>query len=248
MVEVLTKVAMTDNNIGIWCGNCDKEKPIKAAKKCSACWNYKQRYGIDRPARLYNKPIFCKKCKDNYIRCKGLCFGCYNYQLVNNGKARPRHLRNKTICKNPNCGKPLFGTRRGFCKPCYNYDLARGVDRPLRYTKFLLDDGYFYCKNPNCDKPIKSKKRQGYCSLCFNWQRKYKKDRPRELCPQKIDLGWCDCGEVAKRELEIALGENGKTHMKLILCESCYDLECSVGVEGQTNDLSGVFVAYGRKD
>lgn len=83
-----------------------------------------------------------------------------------------------------------------------------------------------YCENPNCDKPLKVGRNRGTrCHACLNWLRANWEERPREICPQRVTLGWCECGKAARRIVPLGgLGASRRVSVELVLCEDCYDL------------------------
>lgn len=220
------------------CTNCGFKRKIKGKKECVRCWNYEWRNGVKRPpadilpGSRKNPFAFCRWCKEREVLALGLCVSCYFYQWRTGGQKRPVHMRNRSMdkgnCKNPHCKKPLKLVEhkiKGYCSLCYRYDWEYKINRPARLTRFISDpeNGYYPCLNSNCDKPIKfTYKNKGYCYPCKRWFSTYCNDRPRELCPQAIRLGWCECGKLAIIEVEIYLGVNGKTADTLILCQECY--------------------------
>lgn len=209
------------------CVRCKRTVKINAKGRCSACYNYLIRNEVERPQRLINiRNRFCIDCKVNPVYCMDRCKVCYDYQLYN-GRKRPVHLRKKDRldCKNPNCRKPLRLCKKpvqGYCGKCYEYYRKRGIDRPARFARFQLEPGFKPCKNPNCDKPLK---RQDRCADCLNWLLRYHRERPAELCPQRVDLGWCECGEIATTEYRFKVE---RTEYTLILCDNCLEIETSL--------------------
>lgn len=213
------------------CQNCKRKKPINALGRCSACYNYWWRNGIQRPQWLIKRIEACTDCREGIAYCKGRCRTCYNY-FAANGKKRPSHLRRKEImdCRNPACQKPLRLCKHscnGYCPHCHDYRRKNDdADRPARYARFELEPGYMYCENPNCDKPLKVGRNRGArCHACLNWLRANWEERPREICPQRVTLGWCECGKVARRIVPLGgLGASRRVSVELVLCEDCYDL------------------------
>lgn len=201
-------------------------------RRCSTCYTYLRRRGIDRPKRLIKKVEACQDCREGVAFAKGRCRTCYGYFLTN-GKTRPSHLRRKSTmdCRNPNCRKPLrlcVRSFRGYCVTCYDYRRQNnGGDRPARHARLELEPGYRYCENPNCDKVLRA---SAYgvtrCRACLNWMREKWEERPQELCPHRVTLGWCECGKVARHVVSLWPGRRGE----LILCERCYELEESVNL------------------
>ena len=212
------------------CANCNKAKSIKALRLCVTCYNYQQTTGVTRPARLYNRgSIFCRWCKRTKAFRNGLCRACFDYH-ARTGKKRPQRFYRKAFanCKNPNCKKPLWIDRgiKGLCGKCYNYQKKYDRERPLHVCRLMPDCTHpVICGNQNCDRPLRRasrKRRKGYCTPCYDWQLQYGSDRPYDLCYRKIDIGWCDCGNVAIKAVEV---QNGSGVITLALCLDCYELE-----------------------
>lgn len=164
-------------------------------------------------------------CKEEEIFCMDRCRTCYNYWLsYGKKKTRPALLRNrnKNNCKNPDCLKPLRHCTtpvKGRCKQCNEYWRKRGFERPAKFARFTPPFGYTTCSNPNCDKP---RSRPGTCGDCVAWEKLHGQPRPREFCPIRVELGWCECGNVAEIEYAVTVI---KTTYKTILCPSCYEIE-----------------------
>ncbi len=193
------------------CRICKREKPIAALGRCSTCYSYFNRTGIDRPEHLIDgyKP-FCIDCKENPAYCLGRCWACYCYRL-RRGKKRPVQLRKKHSlnCANPNCRKPLrlckHPTLRR-CDNCSKYYIRTGRERSARLARFECEEGYILCINPNCDRPLKICKSNGErCLPCHRWIKENQSERPRHLCPQRVTLGWCECGQVATEVMRFRL-------------------------------------------
>lgn len=200
---------------------------INAKGRCSTCYNYRRHNGgAERPIRLYDiADRFCMDCKEEEIFCMDRCKSCYDYWLrYDKKKTRPAHLRNrhKDNCKNSGCLKPLKHCNspvKGRCKQCNEYWRKRGLERPAKFARFTPPFGYTTCDNPNCDKPLS---RRGTCGDCVAWQKLYGKDRPREFCPIRVTLGWCECGSVAEVEHVETVH---KTKFTAILCPPCHEIE-----------------------
>ncbi len=212
------------------CVNCKREIKINARGRCSACYNCLMRNGVERPINsIVKEDRFCIDCKEEPVYCVDRCKTCYDYHLRYKGKRkRPAHLRNrhKLNCKNPACKKPLridISPAKGYCKQCYEYFRKRGVDRPAVLARLILPPGYTACSNPNCDRPLV---RPGFCGGCLGWFDEYRELRPRKLCPERVDLGWCECGEIATTEYRFKVE---KTEYALILCDYCKFIEESLG-------------------
>lgn len=188
------------------CTNCGKlNDRTQRAGLCKTCSNYQHRTGEMRPERLWNRVAFCIRCKINEITAKELCPACYDYDRVN-GKARPMHLRNPDwLCSNPHCRKPkVVGQWRGrYCEPCYQYRLLHNdQNRPGHLSRNICTEGYEPCANPNCDKPLVIGRANGIlCHGCKKYEKENRVDRPRRLCAKANLLGWCECGQIAEKEL-----------------------------------------------
>lgn len=211
------------------CVNCKREIKINAKGRCSACYNCLMRNGIERPIKLIAKEDqFCVDCKEKPVYCMDRCKVCYDYHLRYKGKRkRPAYLRNrhKLNCKNPVCKKPLrldISPIKGYCKQCYEYFRKRGVERPAVLTRLILPPGYTTCSNPNCERPLA---RPGFCGGCLSWFNEYGEQRQKKLCSKRVDLGWCECGEVATTEYSFTVK---KTKYTSILCANCLEIETSL--------------------
>ncbi len=168
---------------------------------------------------------FCADCKEEEIFSKDRCKTCYDYWLrYDKKKTRPAYLRNKhkRNCKNPHCQKPLrhcSSPVKGRCKQCNEYWRRRGFERPAKFARFIPPAEYTTCNNLNCDKP---RSRKGICGDCVSWKKLYGEARPREFCPVRVTLGWCECGNVAEVEHITTVQ---KTTYRTTLCVSCYEIE-----------------------
>jgi hypothetical protein len=122
-----------------------------------------------------------------------------------------------------NCGlKNVLAKER--CSACYKWWKYQGVERPRR-----LWDPNALCENRNCRRPLEKVVRRykslcPECSLYWSLTGEY---RPRKYCNRR----WCDCGQVAAREVELKVGWQTKTGKvgirkeKYWLCQDCLDEE-----------------------
>lgn len=122
------------------CANCGRSDQRITRGRCQACYQYLRKKGVERPRRLieYYKLRSITRCRcGRPVRALGLCSGCYHYAKRNNGRSRPRHLREyPDRCLNPACRRPLAGqlVRKGRCPNCYQYRWRTGEDRPAELT------------------------------------------------------------------------------------------------------------------
>lgn len=213
------------------CANCKKTKPIKGHGRCVTCLHYRQRTGNERSKKLWRKTPFCKDCRVGNSVSNGRCKACDEYRRLHKNKIRPLYLRSPDlICKNPNCNKPLnLGKSIGFyCNACNWYRLHHDwQDRPERLCKNICTEGYRPCKNPNCDKPMLiGAKRGPYCFGCKNYRQQHGTSRPAHLCSKANMLGWCECGQVAAREIKWEYSITGKdSNEALALCLECFEMD-----------------------
>ena len=120
-----------------------------------------------------------------------------------------------------NCGSPKVGAKER-CSSCYKWIKYKNIERPERLWR--LDAT---CENVNCRRPLNRTKRRYKalcrdCSLYWSLTGEY---RPRKYCNKH----WCDCGEIAIKEIEIMVGSpSSKMSLRkesLWLCENCLEEE-----------------------
>lgn len=155
---------------------------------------------------------------------------CYRY-LLEYGHDRPESKMRRSpkqmrrICRH--CRRAYAGPQHSdLCGACYQYQKQNGKPRP----RHLWTE---YCKV--CGRPRRADRRdrfaKGRCPTCYAYRHKHGEDRPRELIEQQVPLGWCQCGNPATVEVELAYGDvntNGHQHGytdTYALCEQCAALE-----------------------
>lgn len=112
-----------------WCKNCGR-LDIRSHNRCSACAQYYQTHGRERPRHLFEDRGQCKNCKIPLVTLgkmpcgknrykRGLCNPCYNYKYVM-GVPRPRHLWGIGEYGWCACGYPANYQKDGFnlCSRC----------------------------------------------------------------------------------------------------------------------------------
>lgn len=121
------------------CANCGMDKRIHARGLCHTCYQYQRKFGKPRPRKAYDRPKFCRTCKQEKVHANGECVACYTYRRAN-GKRRPAY-KWQEHCRV--CGAPRRYRRwcRGRCDACSTYYRKTGVERPSRLWKRYCDCG-----------------------------------------------------------------------------------------------------------
>lgn len=110
-----------------YCIICGRDtRHVGRRKRCSACAQYKHRYGEERPRQMWSQQRSFEECRNCGIsligreQAKGRCTNCYAYYR-RTGRERPEHLlayrsQQKSCVM---CGQAVFHPRRGMCPKCY---------------------------------------------------------------------------------------------------------------------------------
>ena len=170
------------------CANPNCKKIVTNLFRCQACYRYWRKHGTERPLAMCEKksyrhakvkPHVCKVCKDPNIVSNGRCNACHSYYRRHKGKARPRHLWDKT-CPCATCGVPLGTvvgrTVSGYCGACYAYR-RYGKERP-RHLWGIGPHGWCSCGRPayHLSNAI------GQCAICKDTPVNYPRLKPG-ACP-----------------------------------------------------------------
>lgn len=119
---------------------------FRGDKRCTACWTYRWRHGVDRPIewiersrRRKGAPKWCRVCGSTDSRIVNqMCSACNKY-FYRHGKDRPRHYWDEEAkcrtCKIPLDKAPF--PSNGRCNACNMYKRNNGTERP----KYLWGDG-----------------------------------------------------------------------------------------------------------
>lgn len=122
--------------------------------RCSKCYAYLKRHGIERPTNLStSRPrpqdrAPCSNCKKAPVLSRGMCRACYAYWWKHR-KPRPAR-RYRDVCWH--CKRPLNSETcsmfNGWCNNCYVYKRKYGRDRSKEILQKYAPLGWCDCGQP----------------------------------------------------------------------------------------------------
>lgn len=214
------------------CSNCKRLVNHLLKSRCTACFSYLKRKGVERPKDVpFRAPTIpmkffsCETCGNTHTRRNSkYCPDCgkqgaasYTYAPL------PEGAKRKRIEQCINCGLKREGAKRQFakdrCWTCYNYHKRNGFDRPPEGFVVMKPEACSHCGFPHPqDRYVK-----GLCVSCSEHKRRVgvlPDERAIEKRRMKLTLGFvggkCSNCDYERKTPEMPRLSKG-------LCLTCYE-------------------------